>query len=919
MAENASRWPYLLLAVGEDKKTSRSGVEKGFAYEVVGVDGNSESGLRPLSGFKQIHELSFLPATNHDLTSRLLDFYPVQFSIGSNGYAYGFVYRVLRSVGSGAVLADIFLDYWNSRLGTWSTGNLVVESVEPDAPWSRVAWGRFVYVLVRGRGAAMFYIDPDNQALTKLGDDVLGPFPGPGKQPLLTSPEKASQLGSFDGVPATERPGSGQIVLVTVLPSESFMYPGPNGGYNSESTSTSGSGSVHDCTVELTDDNARELEYGDYTFCYQLVDSRTGRKSALSQIAQARTEDFTALSSSGSDSGSSDDTYAPTNKYAVLELVYDSDKYDQAYIYRSVKVQDAGGTLIGAIPFLDRIIDLECLWTARNNPGYTFDPAVTTLRHVTYWYELEDKQLCYQETYPEKPLFDEVVPKAGAAIMYENTLICANIGTPATSTDEANRSGDTLRGLGEIRWSSLSDSQPELFAPSSRYVPSVPSIDILRFQPAGSNIMGFSSGRLFFMRKDSTAIRVVETHQGYGICGQHAADTIGSTIWYGTFKGVKTLDASTQLDDIRGLNHLIMNEWDPVDLSRLCIVFDPSPSSLFVYNPAVGKAAVIWMNTSRITEIHDLPFLQVQRGVWPVDHEDAASDLEERALWVQDFPRNGTEAAPAGWKPRVFLLDNTRSKVIAGTSPDAGDPRLTLLDVEGETRFDVGATFSSGEQLTFIADGTHALDSGYEGAWVYVVSSATSSLVGKKAQIQTLDTTDPYNPVLTLTTATAADLHGLATDDRIVISPVLVRWVGHPVATQTEDGVDFGGQDFFRVKRLDSVGCSFANVDGAAAGTEDAKFFSLAFRGDEADAAARSVPRDPTTGSEITSVVEGGSVYFAAFGQDGAKNTTLTGKFGVEGQSMCPGVEILCPDLDYNLMACMVTGSVRSAIRTQRG
>jgi hypothetical protein len=203
--------------------------------------------------------------------------------------------------------------------------------------------------------------------------------------------------------------------------------------------------------------------------------------------------------------------------------------------------------------------------------------------------------------------------------------------------------------------------------------------------------------------------------------------------------------------------------------------------------------------------------------------------------------------------------------------------------------------------------------------WVYVVSSATASLVGQKAQIQTLDTTDPYNPVLTLTTATASNLHGLAVNDRIVISPVLVRWVGHPVATQTEDGVDFGGQDFFRVKRLDSVGCSFANVQGASAGSEDAKFFSLAYRGDEVEPVARSVPRDPTNGTEITSVVQGGSVYFAAFGQDGAKNTTLTGKFGVEGQSMCPGVEILCPDLDYSLMAAMVTGSVRAAIRTQRG
>src|SRR5574343_144340 len=98
MPESNVPWEFVLLAATQDKKTSRSG-----------VDGNAESGLRPSPGFKRVYELSFLPNANHDLTSVVLDFYPVQFSIGSRGYSYGFVYRVKRSVASGAAVANVFL------------------------------------------------------------------------------------------------------------------------------------------------------------------------------------------------------------------------------------------------------------------------------------------------------------------------------------------------------------------------------------------------------------------------------------------------------------------------------------------------------------------------------------------------------------------------------------------------------------------------------------------------------------------------------------------------------------------------------------------------------------------------------------------------------------------------------------------
>lgn len=892
---------------------------------MVGVDANVESGLRPSPGFKRVYELSFLPATNHDLTSVVLDFYPIQFSIGSNGYAYGFVYRVKRSYGSGAAYADIFCDYYNSLLGAWSTGHLVAETVELDAPWSRVAWGRFVYLFIKGRGASMFYIDPDTQAFRVIGDDVVGPFPGPGKRPNLTSPERAVNLGSFVSTAESEgRPADGQIVLVSVLPNASYLYPGPNGGYDYSCSTNSSSGSNAGCDCEPpTSDDPRVIEFGDYTFAYQLVDTKTGRKSALSKIAQARKEDFSTFVDASSDSGSADDVYEYQNKYAVLELVYDSSKYDQAYIYRSVKVQDAGGTLVAAVPWLDKIVDLECVQTNRNGTGADFDPDVTDYRHAAYWYELEDKQLAYQDVYIEKPLFDEEVPRAGAAIMYENVMLCSNIARPPASTEDGNRTGDTLRGLGEIRWSALGDAQPELFSPSSRYVPSVPSTEILRFQPAGSNIMGFSAGRQFFLRKDSTAIRVIETHVGFGITGPHACATIGSTIYLVTRKGLKTVDASTQLDDIRSLNHLIMQDWAADSLEDITLAFDPAISALFVFNPAEQKAAVIWFNAARVTELWDLPFLQCHFGQWPIDPADYGSTLDERALWLQEYPRDSEgDAAPASWKPRILVYDASRSKVIGGGSSFAASPRIATLDFTGDSRFAVHTSFFTGTSIRLSTaggliapgGGNTAGASGLEGAYLYVVQSATASIVGRKVQIKRISGTG--SGYFDVECVTGDDLDALYDNllegDRVALSPVYVGWTGAPLAVQTAEGQDFGGQGFFRIRHVDSVGCCFTSISGPAStdGTTDAKFFGQVFRGDDEAPAAKGLCRGTTTGTAIRSIVDGTPAEYAAVGSPGWATTSQAGKYGVEGAVLSPSVFVVCPDLDFRLMAVRVKGRV---------
>jgi len=210
---------------------------------------------------------------------------------------------------------------------------------------------------------------------------------------------------------------------------------------------------------------ARKFEAGDYSFGYQLVDSKTGRRSALSNIAQVRSEDFTVTRTQGGNTIS-----VKQDQYMGIELVYDSAKYDLMYVYRSVKIQDAGGTMVAGLLFLDKIVKLSDYLTCKNGAGvsYTFNTLTTSNRHVMYFYELEDKQLVYQNPYVDRSVFDETMPYGGAAIFYQSTMLMSRIEVPTASTTEESRNVDPHRGLGEMRWSSLMEMSPELFPPFNR-------------------------------------------------------------------------------------------------------------------------------------------------------------------------------------------------------------------------------------------------------------------------------------------------------------------------------------------------------------------------------------------------------------------------------------------------------------------
>ena len=611
-------WRYDTKRVSQDKRTARPGTAPKMAYEILGMDGSIHGGLRPFPGMLRVHDLDFWADENHDARSTVIDCFPIDFMVCSEHYAYGLVYKVQRSPNSGSDLADVFLDYWNSGEGIWTTGVKLVDSVAADSHWDVTTAGRFIFVFVRGRSPVLAFMVCTNEAtvggtsssssyvstdytLRIIGTSPAGPNPGPGKQPYLVSPESAEPLGSYTPQHPrhARRPGAGQIVLTRVEPCDTGLLDVLPEAASSESTpssastpssSSSSSSSGEPCVYPT---GYRTLEPGDYTFLYQLFDSRTGRRSAPSFLAQCRYEDFFRTVLGESSSSGPTVTQVVDPRFAALELVYDRTKFDTCLVFRSVKTQDAGGTFSSQPRFVDAIITLADYDTNLNGTGRRFDPAVTIYNHMIYYYELEDKILMAQDAYFDSMWFDEDMPYGGTAETYETTLIVGDIKQGGQSTEEENRKWDTERGLGELRWSSLLEPSYELYAPISRYVPKVPSNRVIRLERCSGHVLGWSLDRVYHIRKETQFIHVEEVHEGYGISNPEAADSIGSAVYYLNPMGLKLITTKAALDDIQAFDWLVQNDWD-VPGDSVFVAHDPHVNVAVVHNAtkkhAIGSA-----------------------------------------------------------------------------------------------------------------------------------------------------------------------------------------------------------------------------------------------------------------------------------------------------------------------------------------
>jgi len=871
MSEQTARkakWAFDLGSSLLDRRIRRSGVAPNLLSELTGIDGNYEGGVRPHSGFKLVLGLDFDADSNHDETSEILDFFPVDFLIGTNYYGYGIVYRAQRKEGGAS--ADVFIDYYSTQSETWTRGTMLMEDVSITDPIDVATFGRFVYVGMRNRTMGVFYIDEDLDGPTytevTLGaDEVNGPWPGPGLQPKFGGAQENPDLVSLGNVaePSEDRRyGSGRVYLASLPPSSYDGSPAPDLGLSPQD-----------------DYPPSELAAGAYSFAFVLLDSKTGRRTSLSEVGSVIESDFS----------SSED------RYAIYEIVYNSALFDQAMILRSVRQEDAGGAYTAKILHLDAIIDLEDYHTGNNGTGQTFDPANTDFRQAVFAAHRKDKELAWQETYTDFVWFDAEPPKAGELHVHQGVLLASDILGAAVSSEEEVRPGDAQRSIGEIRWSSLSTSSPELFSPSDRYPCKNPSSQVIAMQSAGTAVVGFARDRQYHIQLVNGFYQVHEIHTGYGIASKFACEVVGSQVFFLSDRGLKTVGPDGVLDDVRAFNMDLVEVWKP-DLSQCSMAFDSVTGCLHILNPVRGEMLNIWFNSGRLSRDIDVPFDRVMRGAWPQNPTVAASPLVSRALFLQNAPKDNDTDVIANWAPRIFVKDHLRSKEYDSS------PRLTMLDLAGVTRF-VNTQSIASDGIVHTSS-TLAPSGDYTcGAWLYCVESSNASFVGVKAQVRSLYNSDTKK--LQLTAATKSALTGCPSGSRFVLSPVVVDVETSRLWASTEDGRPYG-RDMAHLTQLNAINLLSSRVSGPATGdgTNDANPFSRVYEGDTDEAFAEVRSESPLREGVLERGIPVDDRSLA--GRSSSAATT----------NLAFGVRILCPDLDYVLLCLTGYGRMRSETKS---
>lgn len=926
------------MKVTESKEGDKPFLVKGFCHELVGVDGQLPAGLRPFPGFRQVHEFkdvySVAPHNGSPRKSLITDVYSFNCLVDDDYYAYGVVYRIREPTHED--WGDLFMDFWCSKDKVWHNANTLYISDSltdgdgdgvPDYITLPPHWqatldagtypytagaqngmamavkstGRLVYVFVQDRPPILFYITATSTPTMTLVTST-----GPNERPTLRDPYDALDMGALRVTESTSRDGAGQVLLLEFYPSEVGLG------------------------LTQADEDVGSLLAGNYSFAFRLRDSVTGRLTGLSEIAQSRWSDFDPLAYSGSASGggsgfTSGSGFATGSAvqalFAAIEIVYDPDKYDQAYIYRSARVEGAGGTFTSKILFLERIITLADYHTV-NSP--LADEGGRSRAQSVYYYELEDKALVQKPTYADQEIFDEKMPRAGAAEWYETTMLASNLRTAAVPSSTENTLVDPNLGVGEIRWSSLWEFSPELFPVYNRYVPSIPSDDVILFRPAGPHIIGLSRNKQYVIRKETGDIRVEPIHDGYGVVNQWAADTVGSLVYLVTpGKGMKTVDSVGQLDDVRFLNKLLVDDWAST-IESISVAYDPTAGCLYVLNPETEEAAILWFNTAQITELSDMTFDYVTRGVWPTNFTWDRSDfqsadgannitygnpLREQAMFLLNYVFDGGVTATNEY-PGLYVPDYLRERTQSVGSFGATYTDSTFIEASGDAVHTV-STYTQGLGILVMTLGGKVLPDQVSNRYLYVLKSDTVT-VGTKALIHRKQSSTS----IVIESGDRANLAGLAAGDIVGFSPCFFEVSAWPLAVQDETGQTFGSfEDFFYMRQANSLGAYYTDVTGSSLeeASTVARYQALLYKG-ASDTAAQVVDIVDPGGTSVISIKEDEATNYAGFGR--ATDGVSESSYGYKGNCLTPGVRVFCPNVDFRLLGFVVNGRV---LPTSRG
>jgi len=864
------------------------------ASRLVGFEGSCDVALRPSKGFRIVREAD-LPSgagtwegSTVDPPSdyTFVDVRAVELKVGENDFIYGFMYRT-RSVAKGVNASDhLWLEYRIVPHGNFTV--LEVDwNIAAAAQWDVVTSGRIMYVFVEGREVVSIEIEDTSvspaagageqypagawglnmgPADTKILGGEQGAFaPGPGQRPVWSTTVSNSIAGldpAFLDLSAGET-AFGSLRLVgqnTTEWPDTFVWLGGTAFFQQNED-------IDRIAVRTPGFGA--FVPGGYGFAYQLISTKTGRRSQITDLLGIDTTAF--------DDPAKDDLFA-------VNILYNTQKFNAVAFYRSVENPNDIPVLSISQLFLDRVFDLV---DSKSAAG-AGDALETDEQHSTVFFEASDNRITSHMGFTDSDTYDEEVPRGGAALLFDGTMLVSKIVPPPASTtpEETQDPEDFNQSLGVMRWSSLRTQSVELFPPENIFVPSIPTSEIIRFGRVGDTILGFAREKVYLIRRQGFILdNPKEIHIGFGITGDRAMTVVGPIVYFLTHKGLKVADSTGGLQDVAEINTIIIDEWRG-QLGNVKLVYDAFAGLIMVHNPDLEKMVCLWITSGKITEFFDANFVAATEGLFTRDISDPESPFVDRAFLLQT---SGVGTSALG---RVYAYDFERAKA-----------RVTFLEVTGDVRLDVGSVASN---VVTTSGGTPGTD--IVGTTMYVLETTPIEDIGRKSKITAVSGQD----------VTVENGSLFKTNDRVGISPVFCSVVTPPISVQDEGGFVFGRRDFMQQKTIEAVGAAFTRVEGAATsdGTTDAKFQGVYFRGDDEAAFATSVPQLKNM-DKFRSIVDGSSQYDAAFKGSNVE-TNIGGRLGIAHGAPSIGLQTFCPEADYRLLMLRVKGKIEATQRDKR-
>jgi hypothetical protein len=609
-------WPYSFNEASEDKTTWRTSSQSPI-WELAGIDGTVSGALRPHPGMKDVWTFRFdlvdaadFGGTNPYVTNAqyatVEDFWPFTCKIGASSLTYGVVYVAKRPK---STVRDLIIEGFRTDTNQFYqkailTNQSSASAIGVNALINVSSTPRVVYVTIKGiQGyAAMFPGSGPNPTIVSSG---------PGRKPLGAW-EPTSQTSY---TPTTTLLPDPTAVVTPANPPGSFVV------YSTLVTAGAPTGGWFDTATRWG--TATSQKAGDYAFAVQFEDSLSGRRSQLSDSVPV--------------------TFTGSNRKFTAIGIVDTAKYDTVKIWRSVRNTNAAGV------FAAGILQLEAVFKASD---YAISPASPTYgAGVVLWayaVQKDDRQLVMQDTFQDKPAFLSSVPFGGASASYQSQLFVSGISGQSSDTE------DQMRSVGEIRWSSATDGSYELFAPKARWTPDIHGDDPICFKQAGQILLGFSKSKVFFILRDGAFVRVSTAHNGYGVTGKYAAETVGPMVYYLTRQGMRAVYPDGRLDEIGATDWLITNDWQD-DLASMSMAYDVSTSALYVLNPNNKRAIVMWFASGMCSEMHCFPFKKCARGYFPAktEYADSAVFLLSPSL---DEDASVSGYIPSSFRPRLMRV-----------------------------------------------------------------------------------------------------------------------------------------------------------------------------------------------------------------------------------------------------------------------